>query len=238
MHARTRILAILGHKGGTGRTTTAINLAEAARLAGLDVALIDGDRHQLSAHQCLTGIRRDDAPPIHSVALSRVTTPLGVADHLRDLRRALVACGAVDLVLIDGPPGNEAFVLAASQVADAVLLVAQPSPLDLTALEYTARLVAEVASRRDIPVGAVLTRCARDAMLRTAVHVIAQYPVVRLCPHQFHDRLAYKRAYACGLGVVAYEPGGKAAVETLAVWRFAHGLIQGEKNVHHVHTIG
>ena len=156
-----------------------------------------------------------------------------VSSRSPDRRQPLVASRR-----IDGPPGNEAFVLAASQVADAVLLVAQPSPLDLTALEYTARLVAEVASRRDIPVGAVLTRCARDAMLRTAVHVIAQYPVVRLCPHQFHDRLAYKRAYACGLGVVAYEPGGKAAVETLAVWRFAHGLIQGEKNVHHVHTIG
>ena len=38
-----KVLAILSEKGGAGKTTVTVHLAVAAKLAGLDVAIIDLD---------------------------------------------------------------------------------------------------------------------------------------------------------------------------------------------------
>ena len=92
------ILASAG-KGGTGKTSTSLNMAVCAVRAGLRVALVDLDGQQSLArwHQR----RPDGAPEI-----------LLWQGKMLDVRRAIEevsARGDIDLVVVDTPPGIDDF---------------------------------------------------------------------------------------------------------------------------------
>src|SRR3712207_2259079 len=90
-----RWLVCASGKGGTGKTTTALNLATIAAAAGLRVALVDMDDQQTLSEW--HGLRPEDLPD-----LQLLTIPL------LDVGRAIRELGAMagfDLVIVDTPPG-------------------------------------------------------------------------------------------------------------------------------------
>lgn len=96
------IIVVGNEKGGTGKTTVAVNLAAMAARQGRDVLLIDCDPGQQSAAKWAS-LRADmhpDAPPVHCVTLLVTGKRSQFLKQMEDLARRytdiVVDTGAVD----------------------------------------------------------------------------------------------------------------------------------------------
>ena len=132
--------------------------------------------------------------------------------------RALTA-GAFDVVLIDGAPRMDARVRAALRVADLVLVPVQPSAFDVRA---TAPLVAMIEEQRGAtpgrPVAAfVVVRQIPNTLLAGEVDAALSTYGLPVLASRTSQRVAYQEAAGLGLGVLDFEPGGKAAAEIEAI---------------------
>lgn len=104
----TRVVSVIQSKGGTGKTTLSVMLAEAIRKMGYAVAVADGDPQQ-SAIRWATRVK--DFPfPSESVRSS--------SDFSGVVRRG----NNPDFLIVDTPPGGLAFITESAEAADLVLL--------------------------------------------------------------------------------------------------------------------
>lgn len=204
-----KVISLICQKGGTSKTTTAINLAVEAAACGLEVALIDLDP-QVSA--CDWKDIRGDKPPVVAA------TPV---PHLSRALKAASEAGA-DLAIVDTAGRTNDAAAAAARAADLVLIPLQPSLIDLKTLGATLEIIRLAGGK---PTRAVLTRV-RSAGTRhvdTTAWLVEQG--VEVCPVSLGERVTYQDAYAQGLGVLEAEPAGKAAEEIRQVYLYASRLL-------------
>lgn len=124
------IITIAQQKGGSGKTTLAVQLAVCWAGDGKKVAIVDIDpQASVSAWHSVRCRTLDDASGggIHLSTISgwRLGTEL---DRLRR---------EFDVVVVDSPPHAESEARAAVRAADLVLLPVQPSPMDIWAIAPT-----------------------------------------------------------------------------------------------------
>lgn len=202
-------LTVLAQKGGTGKTTIAINLAVVAEASGLRVALLDLDPQASAAGW---GDQRDgDRPAVAAVPASRLAGALATArSH------------GADLALIDTAPHSESMALAAARAADLALIPLRPGVLDLRALGTTA----DICQLARIPTAVVLNQVpARGPVPDQAADAIAETGL-DVAPCRVGARVAFQHSVTRGLGVLEHEPSSKAAAEILALWGWIRGRIQ------------
>jgi chromosome partitioning protein len=166
-YSRMKTVAIESQKGGTGKTTTALNLAVAAEKAGQAAVVIDLDPQASAAGWKDT--RQAETPVVVSVRPAWLPQTLQAAKE-----------GGAALALIDTAPHAESASLAAAKAADLILIPCRPGILDLRAIGTTAEIV-KLAGKpafvvlNAIPPGA--TRLLADARAGAAVHGLAVAPV-------------------------------------------------------------
>ena len=197
-------------KGGTGKTTLAINMAERAHAAGLRPVLVDCDPHQQALRLCR--LRNEPLWPVLTLGVS-----IQGADRLAALRTG----GVYDFVICD-MPGLESIAQGAifSQV-DLILSPTGPGSPDL----YGVVDLRDRAAAGGWPVHFVPNHLPpghrrRDLLLRELEQL-----EVRVCPHQLHRRVAHFDAMRYGVGVCEFLPRSVAAREVDGLWIWLSGLL-------------
>ena len=191
-------------KGGTGKTTLAISLAVEAVRTGVSAAIVDLDP-QVSA--CEWGdLRSQENPVVIDAQPARVDAVVGRAREM-----------GVDLLLVDTAGRTEQSALAASRVADLVLMPLQASVVDLKTIKATLDLIDLGGSRQR---AAVLTRVKPFGSRHIETAQWLEQQGVPVCPVTIGDRIIFQDAYSHGLGACEIEPRGKAAAEIRQLYEY------------------
>jgi chromosome partitioning protein len=197
-------IAILSQKGGTGKTTLALNLAVAAESSGLATAIIDLDP-QASAREWSKS-REAESPVVISAHASQLEEVLGTARE-----------NGAALSIIDTAPHSERDALSAARAADLILIPCRPAILDLRAMASTKEL-AELART---PALAVINAAPpRGHLADEAAAAIRGYGL-EVAPVVVAHRAAFVHSLTLGQTVIEYEPDGKAAEEVLELFTHA-----------------
>jgi chromosome partitioning protein len=200
-------IAVIGQKGGIGKTTLSANLSVAAEAAGLRTVLFDLDPQESAT--VWADRRKADTPHVEFLTLRRLSDALQTAETQ-----------GFGLVVMDTPPAAGPEAYAAAQSADLILVPCGTSLIDLDAIKRTALMVKSVgvpayAVFNEVPPGAtVLLEDARTLVAKEGLDIA---PIV------LRARGAFRASWPLGKAVTEIEPNGKAAEEIskLQKWVFA-----------------
>ncbi len=207
----TRVLSIISTKGGTGKTTLALNLAVSFRAARKSVVVLDLDP-QATATAWSDARQDGDSLSVLSCQHGRLPAVLQAARE-----------GGADLVIIDTAPHSEAAALAAAKAADLFLMPLRPEIFDLRAISNTVEMI-QVAKKQPVAVlNAVPVRGPKVAEARGALAEMQ----LETAPMTIGNRAAFGYAAIASQGVEEYEPDGTAAVEVKALRKWIAKRLPG-----------
>lgn len=155
-------IGIVSGKGGTGKTTVAINLAAAIQSLGEHSLLVDANLEHphvaeaigLAVQDSLHDVLLGEIPPAHAIHLHesglKVVPGAIFPKPIKDLDPLKRFGKAADVVLFDAPPANHQHVLDA---VDQVLLVING---DRLAIRDAQKTIAQAQAQKKIIIGAVV----------------------------------------------------------------------------------
>jgi chromosome partitioning protein len=195
------IVQISSPKGGTGKTTLAVNISVAMAHNGKNVMLVDSDR-QISASTWWASRQRGypDLPKVRCVQKQDEigATIEDLADHYD--------------VIVDTPGHDYADCMRAAMVkANILICPIRPSELDLNTLPEMNKIITQA---RFINPKLAAYACinsaptnSRDVDIAPAREIILGYPALKLLNTVVYDRRIYRDVMPEGLGVI--EVAGK-----------------------------
>jgi chromosome partitioning protein len=197
------VIVVAQQKGGSGKTTLAVNLAVSARRRGLRVALLDTDPQGSLGRWFMTRRERGADPGLDFTTSSA----WGVSYECEKLRRA------ADLVIVDTPPKVDADLRPALREADVVLVPVAASHLDLWATDG----VLDLARREGKDAVIVLNRMRPGTRLSDDVAAAARDTGVEVSAATLANRVIYAESLGQGLGAAEAPRPGPARAEAEAL---------------------
>jgi chromosome partitioning protein len=204
------ILLVGGEKGGTGKTTIAVNLAAMRALAGHDVLLIDADRQGTAS---LWAALRDEAGQ-----QPRVTTVQKTGSNLHHEVQALA--GKFADVVIDAGGRDSVELRAAMLVADVMLAPVKPSQFDAWTLATVEKLAADCRLvNPQLQVMALVNQASPNPAITEADDArefVQELAGIALAQTVLRDRISYRKAAREGRAVVEHKPADAKAVAEIS----------------------
>jgi chromosome partitioning protein len=197
-----KTIALISQKGGSGKTTLAVNLAVQAHLAGLRTTIVDIDAQQTATkwHD-----RRSGTPPsVISAQAERLPVTMG-------------SLSGLDLVVIDTAGKADREALIAAKAADLILIPTRPAIEDIEAIPRTLDIV-RIATKPVYAVfNAALSR--HDSRIIQGTSLITDMGLDP-APEVICQRVILADSKIVGQAAAELDPGCKAAheVERLYGW--------------------
>ena len=199
------IIGVVNQKGGTGKTTLAINLADAFSRSALRVLLLDADPQQSVISW--NGVKNNARFSIQAIGDD------DISDIVHSARRSY------DRIIIDAPPSVTRVAESILSHSDQVIVPIGPSPLDIWSSKGIVELIRRTKSaRKDLNVrmlicktivGTRLSKEARNALQGFGIHLFRT---------QISQRIAFIEAMIAGRSVLDYAPESMAAQEILSLY--------------------
>lgn len=204
-------IAIIGQKGGDGKTTLALGLAVAATEAGLDVAIIDLDPQANAANW--KDRRTADNPAVISAQVSRLKQTIQTAEEY-----------GADLVLIDTPGRSDSAAIEAARCADLVLIPVRPQIFGLETLQGVRDLLRVAGDPLAyVVVNGIHPQATKAA--EAAKTLIEATFALKVAPVHLCQRGGYAEAPTTGKTAQELDPEGKAADELRRLYMFTTELL-------------
>jgi chromosome partitioning protein len=206
------IIALVGQKGGTGKSTLAISLACELQARGRGVLLVDADtKNRTSLRSAAIADREGrEHPPVCGMDAQELSKKSGVPTLAR----------AYQDIIIDAPGRSGPDLTAPLMVADVALFPAAPTTADAGVFEeQLEESAAARRSNRHLVLGIVLCKL----LPRTAIADPKEAAEVfrptglRVFRARTFTRIAWQRCLDVGVGVAQHAPGSPAADELRAV---------------------
>ncbi len=211
------IVAVIGGKGGVGKTTAALCLATEWHRRGLRVLLVDSDTQ--GTCRTFSAVAAEAGHPCPTVV------GMGVGLHLPGQLPALAA--GYDRVIVDTPPRQGDVTRSALMAADLAILPCGPSAADTWALATGLDLVAAArAVRPGLGAAVLLTRRVPRTALGEAARSTLEACGLPLLRAELQARIVYAEAPAAGLGPTVYAPRSPAAAEVRALAAEVDALLE------------
>ena len=203
------VASVSSSKGGSGKSTTSINLGVALSSLGKDVTVVDanlstpylsmyfGAPHvPVTLHHVLDGNAHiKEAIYEHSSGMKIVPGSIeshegfeklrlnGLQNHMKHLKS--------DIVILDGAPGLDREARSAIELAQEVLTVTTPELPSVAHSLKTIRMAQKLGKKIS---GVVLTRAGHETDIkRKNVETILEHPVVGIIPEDDHIKRALLR---------------------------------------------
>ena len=196
------VLTIAQQKGGSGKTTLAVNLAVAFHLSGQRVALLDTDPQGSLGRWFMTRRDRLGDPGMEFSTASA----WGVGYECEKLRKSN------DLVIIDTPPKIDSDLRPALREADLILVPVSSSHVDLWATDG----VLDLAARVGKPAMIVLNRSKAGTRLASEIAAAAAQLNPDVAAARLGQRIVFAETLGHGLGA-ADQPRSPARSEVEAL---------------------
>ena len=213
-----RNIAVVARKGGSGKTTVAVNLAIAAHRRGRRVQLADTDP-QGSATEVMK-VRIPDGPQVLSLS----------GGELFKLQKA-TPTAEVDITVLDTPAASEDALGHAIALAHLTLIIVRPTFLDMAATLQTAQVLRRlrkpgliVLNQAPVPRGGVEPPAVKRAIEALRLMQLPLAPVI------LRGRAIYQTTLASGRSVEEMAPGTPAADEIDGLWRYIERFVLGSRD--------
>ena len=199
-----QVITVAQQKGGSGKTTLAVNLAVAFQRRGLEVALVDTDPQGSLGRWFMMRLEEKGEPDIEF----STSSAWGIGYEMRKLT------GEHDVVIIDTPPKIDSDLKPALRAADLVLVPVASSHVDLWATEG----LIDLADRVGKEVLVVMNRTRAGTRLGAEIETLANESEAEVAEASLGNRVIY--AETLGQGKAALEaprrPNVTAEIEALA----------------------
>ncbi|MCI5083015.1 MAG: ParA family protein [Saprospiraceae bacterium] len=238
-----KIISLLNHKGGVGKTTSAINIGAGLVELGKKVLLIDLDPQ---ANLTLSlGIPRQPSTIYEALRGESELLPVTVKDGLDVVTSVLDLSGAemelineagrefilkelfepilpqYDFIIIDCPPSLGLLTLNALTSSDYVLIPLQTEFLAMQGLAKIKQVISKVKIRlnKDLQIGGVIATMYdnRKVLNRDVVETIKKYFGKMVFETKIRDNVSLAEAPAQRKDIFAYSPNSPGAQDYLSL---------------------
>jgi len=217
-----KVWSIVSQKGGSGKTTLALQLAIAAARTR-KVLVIDLDPQQSAERWHAIRQRATGSKDDPSVAAGPYQK---LADMLKTARRL-----GAELVLIDTPPKLDKAIIPAVKAASTVLVPLKSTILDLQALEDSLDLInlGKARGRAVVILNALPAGRHKEMAIKDSLRAASRLKL-EVLPEQLSDLPALALGLKTGRGVTETERHGTAAKEVSALYEALWARDRGEAN--------
>lgn len=235
-----KVISILNHKGGTGKTTTTINLGKALSMIGYKVLLIDLDA-QANLSQSL-GLEEEETKTISEVfsqklqelPVKKVSELMYVVPASLDLSavepgmysninsyfllKSLITNiqDAYDFILIDCPPSLGIFTQNALIASNSVLITVQAQFLALKGLETVYNLVTSVHEKLNQSIsiqGLIVTQTNHTKLSKDIVTLLKERFKEKVFETTIRQNVALAEASANRKDIFSYNSSSYGAID-------------------------